>query len=177
MDLLGQLGAGHEFDHGGDALAEALVGHAHHHRVAHLRQQLHAFLDFLGEDLLAAGVDARRAAAEQLHRAVGVPASPVADERESPPVDDAEGLGRLLRVFVIGRCAAFGFFGFRTGARPAAFAGVSRAGPFAPAAIHFRIISMSPALRKVPSMGIVGSALPWPAMSGAEPCTGSNMLG
>ena len=51
-------------------LAPPLVGHAEHARVAHGRVRLQRLFDLLGEDLLAGGVDALRAAAEQQDRAV-----------------------------------------------------------------------------------------------------------
>ena len=48
-------------DDGGDPLAPALVGHADDDGVEHGRVGLEGGLDLLGEDLLAAGVDALRA--------------------------------------------------------------------------------------------------------------------
>ena len=60
---VGPVGAG---GHAHDALAEALVGLAEHQAVVDARDGLDGFLDLLGEDLLAAGVDALRAAPEQL---------------------------------------------------------------------------------------------------------------
>ena len=47
-------------------LAPALVRRADHHRVVHVGVMLERVLDLLGEDLLAAGVDRDRVAAEQL---------------------------------------------------------------------------------------------------------------
>ena len=58
----------------GDPLAPALVGHADDDRVEHGGVGLERLLDLLGVDLLAAGVDADRAAAEQRDRAVGLDA-------------------------------------------------------------------------------------------------------
>ena len=58
-------------------------------------------LDLLGEDLLAAGVDRDRVAAEQFDRAVREVARPVAGHRVPHPVDDRErarGLGRVALV-------------------------------------------------------------------------------
>ena len=58
-------------------------------------------LDLLGVDLLAARVDALRAAAEQRHRAVELEAGEVAGHRVALAVDLDEGRGRLLRVLVV----------------------------------------------------------------------------
>ena len=59
-------------DDGAHGLAPALVGHADHQHVVDLGVGLQDGLDLLGVDLLAAGVDADRAAAEQGDRAVGL---------------------------------------------------------------------------------------------------------
>ena len=59
------VGAGVRFDERGDRLAEALVGHADHGGVGDGRVQLQRLLDLLRVHLLAAGVDALAAAAEQ----------------------------------------------------------------------------------------------------------------
>ena len=58
----------HQRDH---ALAEPLVGHADHDAVEHARVLAQLGLDLLRVHLLAAGVDARRAAPEQPDGAVG----------------------------------------------------------------------------------------------------------
>ena len=79
--------AGLGLDDGGDGLAELLVGHADHHGVAHRGVLLEHLLDLLGEDLLAAGVDAHRAAAEQGDRAVGLDRRVVAGDRVALAVD------------------------------------------------------------------------------------------
>src|SRR5512143_1192367 len=50
-------------DDGGDGFAEALVRHADHDAVLHAGKALHDLFDLFREDLLAAGVDADRAAA------------------------------------------------------------------------------------------------------------------
>src|SRR4051812_41086534 len=64
----GTPGAG--LDERGDPLAEPLVGLSDDERVEHVRVRLQRSLDLLREDLLAPGVDARVAAAEQRDRAV-----------------------------------------------------------------------------------------------------------
>ena len=56
---------------GGDRLPERLVVDADHEAVDDAVDALDGFLDLLGEDLLAAGVDHVAAAAEQDQRAVG----------------------------------------------------------------------------------------------------------
>ena len=67
--------------HGGDALAPARVAHAHHDHVEHLRVRLERGLDLLGEDLLAARVDADRAPAQQGDGAVGLDRREVTGDR------------------------------------------------------------------------------------------------
>ena len=82
--------------------APALVGDADDHRVEHVGVRLQRGLDLFGEDLLAAGVDAHRAAAEQRDRAVGLDRGEVAGHRRSAcrrTLD--ERLRRLLRVLVV----------------------------------------------------------------------------
>ena len=59
---------GSGLDEGGHGLAEALVGHADHRGVGDGRVLLEHLLDLLGIDLLAAGVDAPGAPAEQRRR-------------------------------------------------------------------------------------------------------------
>ena len=68
-------GRRHAGAHGDDRahpLAEALVGHADDEGVEDRRMALEHALDLLGEDLLAAGVDAGRAPAQHPDRAVGL---------------------------------------------------------------------------------------------------------
>ena len=90
-------------DHGGDPLAPAVVGHADDDGVEDGGVGLERGLDLLGEDLLAAGVDALRAAAEQGDRAVGLEDGHVAGQRVAVAVGaDDERLGRLLSVLVVG---------------------------------------------------------------------------
>ena len=86
----------------GDPLAPALVGHADDDGVEHGRVRLERGLDLLGEDLLAAGVDALRAAAEQRDRAVGLVDRHVAGQRVAHAARAGdEGGGRLLGVLVV----------------------------------------------------------------------------
>ena len=70
------------FDQRGDGLAETLVGHADHCCIDDGRVLLQHFLDFLWEDLLAAGVDALAAAAIQAKGSVGFDLGPIA--RDAP---------------------------------------------------------------------------------------------
>ena len=55
------------------------------HGVDHAAVGLQHLLDLFGEHLLAAGVDAHRAAAEQVERAVGADLGPVAGHAPAPP--------------------------------------------------------------------------------------------
>ncbi len=55
-----------------DALAEPFVGRAEHHGIRDVGMHLQHRLDLFGIHLLAAGVDAQRAPAEQMDGAVGV---------------------------------------------------------------------------------------------------------
>ena len=80
---------------------QRVVGHADDHAVEHVGCDAERELDLFGVDLLAAGVDARRAAAEQPDRAVGVDRRVVAGDRVAPAVDGAERRRRLLRVLVV----------------------------------------------------------------------------
>src|SRR3954463_14465435 len=68
-------------DHGGHPLAEAVVRNPDDEGVAYGRVALEDRLHFLGVDLLAAGVDARRAPAEQTDGAVGLVNREVAGDR------------------------------------------------------------------------------------------------
>ncbi len=83
----------HERD---DHLTPALVGNADHDAVEHGIVGSERELDLLGVHLLAAGVDARRAAAQEPDRAVGFDGGVVAGDRVPAAADGAEG-GRGLR--------------------------------------------------------------------------------
>ena len=96
-----ERGAGHELHHRGDGLAELLVGDADGHRVGDGVVGLQHLLDLLGEHLLAAGVDAHRAAPEQRERAVGLDGGVVAGHRVALALEHDEGGGRLGLVLVV----------------------------------------------------------------------------
>src|SRR5215472_3819610 len=66
-------------------LPEPFVGDADDQRVEHVGMGLQRALHLLGEDLLAPGVDARVAAAEQRYRAVGLDPRQVAGHRIALP--------------------------------------------------------------------------------------------
>ena len=68
-------------DEGDDLLSPALAGPAGDHHVGHGGVGDDGLLHLLGEDLLAAGVDGDRVAAEQLDLAVGQVPGPVAGNR------------------------------------------------------------------------------------------------
>ena len=81
-------------DDGGDPLAPALVGHADDDDVEHVGVRLQRGLDLFGVDLLAAGVDAHRAAAEQRDacrrprrraKSPGIDAALAVDRRRTSP--------------------------------------------------------------------------------------------
>src|SRR5438270_13453970 len=63
--------------------------------------ELEDLLDLLGEDLLASGVDAHRAAAQDPQRAVGVDGGVVAGHRVPRPVYRPKGPRRLLGILVV----------------------------------------------------------------------------
>ena len=88
-------------DDAADRLAEPRVGKPDHHRVAHARMGLERLLDLLGEHLLAARVDAHRAATEQVDRAVGVDGGEVAGHAPSAAFEVSERLHRLHLVLVV----------------------------------------------------------------------------
>src|SRR5579862_4026307 len=89
-------------DDGGDRFPEALVRHADDDAVAHPGKSLHHLFDLFGEHLLAAGVDAYRAAAEQRESpAVVVHHRPVARHREPAVLSLDEGSRALLRILVV----------------------------------------------------------------------------
>src|ERR687894_747962 len=93
--------AGGRLDHRADDLAELLVRHGHGHGVAHAGIRLEHLLDLFGEDLLAAGVDDHRAAAEQGEAAVGLDHGVVAGARVAPSLELDEGRGGLVGVLVV----------------------------------------------------------------------------
>src|SRR4029079_3903260 len=95
------LVAGVWFDERGDGLAPLLVGQSDDGGVGDGGVELEAFLDFFGIHLLAAGVDALAAAAEQHDGAVGVDGGVVAGDRVALAVDGDEGLGGLGLVLVV----------------------------------------------------------------------------
>ena len=97
----GWRGAAGGLDDGADALAEARVGHAHHGGVTDAGKAFEGFLNFLGKDLLAAGVDHLGAAAQQGDGAVLLDGRPVARHAPALALEGAEGLGRLLRILVV----------------------------------------------------------------------------
>ena len=86
---------------GDDPLAPPLVGDADHDGVEHAGMGLERRLDLLGEDLLAAGVDAHRTAAEQDDRAVRLDRGHVAGQHPAHAVDREERRRRLLLVVVV----------------------------------------------------------------------------
>jgi hypothetical protein len=94
-------GTGAELDQRGHPLAEAVVGHAEDQRVEHVGVRLQRALDLLGEDLLAAGVHARVAAAEKGDRAVLLDPRPITGHRVALAVHLGEHLGGLDRVLVV----------------------------------------------------------------------------
>ena len=91
---------GSELDDRGDGLAELLVGDADRHRVDDRVVGLQHLLDLLGEHLLAAGVDAHRAAAEQGERAVRLDHGVVAGHGVPLALELDEG-GRRLRLVLV----------------------------------------------------------------------------
>src|SRR6266581_5215944 len=94
-------GTGAKLDQRGHTLAEAVVGHAEDQRVEYVRMRLQRAFDLFGKDLLATGVHARVAAAEQGYRAILLDPRPVAGYRVTPAVHLREHLGGLDRVLVI----------------------------------------------------------------------------
>ena len=93
--------AGPRFDDRGHALPEPLVRDADDEHVEHVRVRHQRRLDLFGEDLLAAGVDAGVAAAEQRDRAVGLVPREVAGHGVALAVDLDEQPRGLLRVLVV----------------------------------------------------------------------------
>ena len=84
---------GVRFHERGDRLAPLVVGHADHGGVGDRRVQLQRFLDLFWIDLLAAGVDALTAPAEQGDRAVGLDRGVVAGNRVPLAVDEGRTSG------------------------------------------------------------------------------------
>ena len=102
LGLGGELGGvGVQLDHRHDLLAVGRVRDTHHDGVAHRVVRLERLLDLLGEDLLAARVDADRPPAEQVDGAVGVHLREVARDGVAHPVDLLERAVRLLLVLVV----------------------------------------------------------------------------
>src|SRR5690606_5445891 len=90
--------AGTELDDRDHLLAPALVGHADDERVEDVGVRLERALDLLREHLLAARVDALRAAPEDRDRAVGLGPREVADHDVAHAAVLEEGASALLRV-------------------------------------------------------------------------------
>src|SRR5580704_6283334 len=90
-----------KLDQRGHTLAEAVVGHAEDQRVEYVGMRLQRAFDLFGKDLLATGVHARVAAAEQGNRAILLDPRPVAGHRVTPAVHLREHLGGLDRVLVV----------------------------------------------------------------------------
>src|SRR5205807_8886590 len=88
-------------DHGDDSLPPALVGDADDHGVVHVGVRLHCGLDLLGEDLLAARVDAGRAASQDDDRPVRVDPGKVTEDGVPDAVDDRERRRRPELVLVV----------------------------------------------------------------------------
>ena len=84
-----------------DPLAPALVGGAHHDGVEHVGVGLEHRLDLFGEDLLAAGVDAHRAAAQQGDAPVVLDGGEVAGHRVAPAVGGHHEGGRRLGLVLV----------------------------------------------------------------------------
>ena len=87
---------------GRDPLAPALVGNPDHEHVEHVGMRLQRPFDLFGVDLLAAGVDRHRTAAEQRDAAVGLDRGVVAGDRPALAFDVGDERGRgLLGVAVV----------------------------------------------------------------------------
>src|SRR5262249_50451298 len=99
--VLAGRGAAVRLDEADDGLAPLLVRHTDVQRVVHGRVGLERLLDLFGIDLLAAGVDADAAAAEEHERAVVFDHAPVAGDDVPDAPDRLEGAGGLLRVLVV----------------------------------------------------------------------------
>ena len=85
-----------EFDDGGDRLAPLLVRHPEHERIGDVGVSLQRLLDLFRVDLLARGVDACTAAAEQVQRAVRFDRAPITRDRVANPTDRRKRSRRLL---------------------------------------------------------------------------------
>ena len=84
-----------------NALAPSLIGNTDDDDVEHRRMRLQRGFDLFREDLLAAGVDAHGAAAEQRHRAVCFHDGVVAGHRVPPAVHRHERCRGLVGIFVV----------------------------------------------------------------------------
>src|SRR3546814_2289010 len=93
-----ELGALVERDDGGHRLAEALVGQAYHAGVGDPGRGLEHLLDLLGVHLLAGGVDARRAPAEQRDGALLGDRRPVAGHHVARSEEHTSELQSLMRI-------------------------------------------------------------------------------
>src|SRR5271168_542034 len=81
-----------------DLIPPPRAGPARHHHVVDSGMLGDRSLDLFGEDLLAAGIDSHRIAAQQLDFAIGIPAGPVAWHRMPDALDDRERPRRLVRI-------------------------------------------------------------------------------
>ena len=96
-----QAGAVARGDHRDHLLAEPLGGSADDERVSDVRMRAQNGLDFLDEDLLAAGVHHERVAPQQHEPAVGLHAGAITRHGDADPVDERErrlGGGRVVEV-------------------------------------------------------------------------------
>src|SRR5215469_652943 len=84
-----------------DPLPEPVVRYADHHGIEDTAKRLERALNLLGEDLLAAGVDARVAAAKQGDGAVELQPGPVARDRVARAVDLGEQRRGLDPILVV----------------------------------------------------------------------------
>jgi hypothetical protein len=96
---------GDRLDDRDDPLPEPLVGHAEHQAVFDVLVEQDDLLHLLGEHLLTAGVDRGRAAPDQRDGAVLVPASPVAGQHVTLPIDRLERARGALRVVPVAAAA------------------------------------------------------------------------
>ena len=84
-----------QLDKRDDFVAPPGAGPTRHHDVVDRGMLGDRRLDLFGEDLLAAGIDGDRIAAQQFDLAVGIPASPVPRNGMPDPIDDRERARRL----------------------------------------------------------------------------------
>ena len=97
LDVDGAMG----FHHGAHRLAPFLVGKAEHQRIIDGRMGLQRFLNLFGKHLLAAGVDALAAAAEQGEAAISLDDGEIARDGIALAVDFREGGRRLDRILPV----------------------------------------------------------------------------